>query len=75
MVLKPLDAALRDGDPIRAVIRNTMVNHDGRTPGITMPSQDAQERLITAAYERAGLNFAQTVYVCSTYHISIVPDN
>src|SRR5258708_880268 len=31
--LKRLDDALRDGDPIRAVIRGTATNSDGRTPG------------------------------------------
>ena len=33
VVLKRLDAALRDGNVIRAVIRGTGVNQDGRTPG------------------------------------------
>ena len=33
VVVKPLDAALRNNDVIRAVIRNTGVNQDGNTPG------------------------------------------
>lgn len=33
VILKRLDDALRDGDPIRAVIRNSGVNSDGRTNG------------------------------------------
>lgn len=45
LVLKPLRAAVRDGDTIRAVIRETGVNQDGRIPGITVPSGEAQERL------------------------------
>ncbi|KAF7180982.1 hypothetical protein CNMCM7691_000111 [Aspergillus felis] len=53
--IKPLDAALRDGDPVRAVIRSTAVNCDGRTPGITTPGSQAQQRLIRRAYRRAGI--------------------
>jgi hypothetical protein len=42
LVLKPLDQAIRDNDSIRAVIVNTGLNQDGKTPGITMPSGAAQ---------------------------------
>lgn len=34
--IKPLANAIRDGDTIRAVIRNTGVNQDGKTPGIKL---------------------------------------
>ncbi|KAJ5942907.1 hypothetical protein N7516_003075 [Penicillium verrucosum] len=63
VVVKPLSAAIRDGDTIRAVIRETGVNQDGRTPGITVPSSDAQERLIREVYWRAGLNLEDTSFV------------
>ncbi|KAJ5365115.1 hypothetical protein N7517_008001 [Penicillium concentricum] len=63
VVVKPLSAAIRDGDTIRAVIRETGVNQDGRTPGITVPSADAQERLIREVYWRAGLDFEHTRFV------------
>ncbi|KAG0160284.1 hypothetical protein PDIDSM_7811 [Penicillium digitatum] len=63
LVLKPLDAALRDGDPIRALIRETGMNQDGKTPTITSPSRDAQEALMRACYQRAGLNPDETTYV------------
>ena len=33
VVLKPLDQALEDNDPIYSVIRSTGLNHDGRTVG------------------------------------------
>ncbi|OJJ39118.1 hypothetical protein ASPWEDRAFT_149949 [Aspergillus wentii DTO 134E9] len=56
VVLKPLDAALRDRDPIRAVIANSGVNQDGRTKGITLPNGDAQEELIRRVYREAYLN-------------------
>ena len=36
VVMKTLSRALRDGDHIEYIIRETFVNQDGRTPGITM---------------------------------------
>lgn len=62
VILKPLDAALRENDVIRAVIRGTAVNQDGKTPGITLPSVQAQEELIKSAYGAAGLDMADTAY-------------
>ncbi|TLD24362.1 hypothetical protein PspLS_06895 [Pyricularia sp. CBS 133598] len=56
VLLKPLSRALRDGDPIRGVVRATGVNSDGRTPGITMPSAAAQASLIWDTYRAAGLD-------------------
>jgi acyl transferase domain-containing protein len=56
VILKPLDAALRDQDPIRAVIVNSGVNQDGRTKGITLPNGQAQEELIRRVYKEADLN-------------------
>jgi acyl transferase domain-containing protein len=63
VVLKPLSEALKNGDPIRAVIRNTGVNQDGRTPGITMPSGESQRALIRSVYSSIGLDPADTQYV------------
>ena len=63
MVLKPLKDAIANGDPIRAIIRNTVVNQDGKTPGITMPSCKAQTALMEDAYAQAGLDPADTHYV------------
>ncbi len=60
IVIKPLRDAVRDGDMIRAVIRATASNQDGRTPILTQPSADAQERLIRKAYQKAGLDFGLT---------------
>lgn len=50
MVIKPVEAAIRDGDMIRAVIRSSGCNQDGRTPGMTQPSAEAQEQLIRHVY-------------------------
>ncbi|KAJ5833847.1 hypothetical protein N7474_002158 [Penicillium riverlandense] len=56
VIVKTLDAALRDGDPVRAVILNSGVNQDGRTKGITLPNGLAQEELIRRVYQEAHLN-------------------
>ncbi|PWY84422.1 polyketide synthase [Aspergillus eucalypticola CBS 122712] len=62
--VKPLAAALRDGNPVRAVIRSVMSNSDGKTPGIAHPSTDSQEALIRKAYRAAGItNMAETAFV------------
>ncbi|CEL10309.1 hypothetical protein ASPCAL13430 [Aspergillus calidoustus] len=62
MVVKRLSDALRDGDTIRAVIRGSGVNADGKTPSVTQPSSSAQAELISQTYEDAGLNLAETGY-------------
>lgn len=54
--IKPLSKALKDGDNIKAIIRETGVNSDGRSRGITMPNWEAQSRLIQDTYQRAGLD-------------------
>jgi acyl transferase domain-containing protein len=63
IVLKPVAAAVRDGDMIRAVIRASGSNQDGRTPIITQPSQQAQQELIHHVYKRANISLADTRYV------------
>ncbi|KAH6871612.1 putative polyketide synthase [Thelonectria olida] len=63
IVLKPLADAVRDGDAIRAVIRNTAANQDGKTTTITSPSPEAQRSLMRACYASAGLNPADTSYI------------
>ena len=63
VLLKPLDEALKDGDTIRGVIRNTGVNQDGRTAGISLPNRQAQENLIESVYAKAGLDPRETSFV------------
>lgn len=63
LVLKRLDDAIRDGDPIQGVVVGSGVNHDGRTKGIYLPNAEAQEALSRAVYARAGLNPTATLYV------------
>lgn len=54
---------MRDGDPIRAVIRTAGVNQDGKTAGITMPNGHAQASLIRSVYQSAGIEPLMTDYV------------
>ena len=63
VVLKRLTDALRDGDAIRAVVRNTGLGQDGKTAGITLPSGEAQASLIESVYARASLDPHDTAYV------------
>uniref|UniRef100_A0A0B7KJD8 Uncharacterized protein n=1 Tax=Bionectria ochroleuca TaxID=29856 RepID=A0A0B7KJD8_BIOOC len=64
LYIKPLSAALQNGDPIRAIIRSTASNFNGKgTEGITHPSVDGQFRVMRAAYEMAGLDPKDTFYV------------
>jgi acyl transferase domain-containing protein len=63
IVLKRLDDALAAGDPIHAVIRNSALNQDGRTSGISLPNSDAQAALMKLVYSSAGLDPSETSYV------------
>jgi acyl transferase domain-containing protein/acyl carrier protein len=55
VILRPLEDALTDGDAIRAVIVGTGVNSDGRTIGLSLPSETAQTSLLRSVYARAGV--------------------
>ncbi|KAI1275626.1 hypothetical protein F5Y07DRAFT_409062 [Xylaria sp. FL0933] len=56
VVVKTLASAIANGDHIECIIRETAINQDGRTSGITMPSSAAQLQLIRDCYSRAGLD-------------------
>lgn len=63
LFVKSLQAAIRDGDAIQAVITGTAVNSNGRTGGITHPSPVSQEAAMRQAYRSAGnLNPKDTAY-------------
>jgi len=63
LLLKPLEAALADNDPIRAVIRGTRLNQDGRTQGITLPSADAQQHNMESLYRKLKIHPNDIQYV------------
>lgn len=59
--LKRPSLAIADKSPIRAMIRGTAINSNGRTGGITRPSARGQEVVIREAYRNAGdLPFSDT---------------
>ncbi|OUL06445.1 non-ribosomal peptide synthetase [Bacillus spizizenii] len=55
VLLKPLQAAIRDGDHIYGVIKGSAMNQDGTTVGITAPSPAAQTEVIEMAWKDAGI--------------------
>ena len=62
--VKKLSQAIQDCDSIRAVIRGTSVNCDGRTQAMLTPCPIAQETLIRRAYHQAGiLDLSETAIV------------
>ncbi|RDG31560.1 beta-ketoacyl [acyl carrier protein] synthase domain-containing protein, partial [Streptomyces corynorhini] len=63
VVLKLLDRALADGDPVRAVIRGSAVNNDGGGDTLTAPDRRAQEDVIRRALLHAGTSAHDVQYV------------
>jgi len=63
VVLKRLSDALAAGDPIRAVIRGSAVNSDGRSSGMTVPHGPAQESVVRQALASARLSPSDIDYV------------
>jgi acyl transferase domain-containing protein len=64
VVLKPLARALEDGDRVRAVIRGSAVNNDGRGSGLLVaPSVAAQTEMLRTAYEGAGVDLGRLQYI------------
>lgn len=63
VLLKTLARAQADADHIYAVIDATAVNQDGHNEGLTVPSGDAQQRLMRGALAAAGVRPADVCYV------------
>lgn len=63
VLLKLLDKAIADADPIYAVIKSSAVNHGGRTNGYTVPNPKAQEKVVRSAIAKAGVNPRSISYV------------
>ncbi|KAK2761770.1 polyketide synthase [Arachnomyces sp. PD_36] len=63
LVLKRLRDAMSDGDSIRAIIRNSGGNQDGKTNGILLPSALSQASLTKSLYRQAGLSPQDVSYV------------
>ncbi|CAN5135286.1 hypothetical protein BH11PSE11_BH11PSE11_05040 [soil metagenome] len=63
VLLKPLRAALAAGDTVLAVVRGSAINHDGRASGFTVPNGSAQQDVMRAALDDAGLSANGVGYV------------
>jgi acyl transferase domain-containing protein len=63
VVLKRLADAVAAGDRIHGVIRGSAVSTGTGASGLTAPSADAQERVIRAALEHAGMGPGEVGYV------------
>lgn len=63
LLLKRLEDAQRDNDPIVAVIRGSATNQDGRSHGMTAPNMNAQRSVIRSALANAGCEPAEVTYV------------
>jgi acyl transferase domain-containing protein len=64
VALKRADDALRDGDPIRAIIRGFAVNNDGAGKVSFMaPSVEGQAQVIAAAHALAGIEVGTIRYI------------
>ncbi|MFJ1606020.1 SDR family NAD(P)-dependent oxidoreductase [Streptomyces sp. NPDC088253] len=63
VLLKRLADARRDGDRVLAVVKGSAINQDGRSQGLSAPSGPAQERVVRAALDAAGLRPDDLDYV------------
>jgi len=53
LLLKPLAAALADGDQIHALIKGSACNHGGQASGLTVPNPAQQAALLQKAWQAA----------------------
>ncbi|WP_133056476.1 type I polyketide synthase, partial [Mycobacterium decipiens] len=63
VVLKRLTDAVRDGDPVLAVVRGSAVNQDGRSNGVTAPNTEAQCDVIADALRSSDVAPGSVNYV------------
>ncbi|MEM7127080.1 MAG: type I polyketide synthase, partial [Chloroflexota bacterium] len=63
VVLKRLSDAVADDDQILAVIRGSMVNHDGPSSGLTAPRGPSQQTVIRQALKQANIDPENVSYI------------
>ncbi len=63
LLLKPLKAALKDGDNIYGIIKGSAVNHGGKTNGYTVPNPSAHKDLVIEAIKKAKINPRHISYI------------
>ncbi|WDK22652.1 beta-ketoacyl synthase domain-containing protein [Colletotrichum graminicola] len=67
VIIKRLSQAIADNDHIECIIRETGVNQDGRSEGLTVPSSEAQAALIRSTYSKCGLDWRTTEDRCQYF--------
>ncbi|KAL2756326.1 hypothetical protein ACRALDRAFT_1033186 [Sodiomyces alcalophilus JCM 7366] len=67
VIIKRLSQALADNDHIECIIRETGVNQDGRSEGLTVPSSEAQAALIHSTYSKCGLDWRKAEDRCQYF--------
>jgi acyl transferase domain-containing protein len=63
VVLRRLDDAIAEGQPIYAVVKSSVANHDGRSNGITAPNRRSQGELMRRALQLAEVEAGQIAFV------------
>ncbi|WP_228853307.1 type I polyketide synthase [Aegicerativicinus sediminis] len=63
LVLKSLSNALENGDNIYSVSRGSVMFQDGRTNGLMAPNKASQEKMLSEAYMKLGIDPKRVQYV------------
>lgn len=63
LMLKPLKAAIQDGNVIHALIKGSAENHGGRTNSLTAPNPKSQSAVIQKAISDAEIDFSRISYI------------
>lgn len=63
IMVKKVSDAVRDNDPIRAIVRSSAINSDGRTAGLSLPNSTSHEALMRRTHDMAGLAYSRTAMI------------
>ena len=66
--IKRLSQAMKDKDPIYAVLRTAVMNQDGHTSSMTVPGADAQAAMLRRAYSEVGIEPTRVMYMEGTWY-------
>lgn len=63
VILKRLSDAIKNGDRIYSIVRNTGINHDGHKRAITIPNSESQEELMKRVYKEVNIDVCNVDYI------------
>ena len=63
LLLKPMENAVADQDPIHAVIKGTSCSHGGQAGGLTVPNPEEQTQLIQESWRNAKIAPESVSYI------------